>query len=395
MKSSSLSTFIPIFERKQPKTCNVCGKNKHLAEVIGICPDCLKDDDFNEMKNLIMEKHAFVRKRLGMEPKIPKNEDGIQCKLCSANCRLGEDQWGWCGLRKNEKGRFKHLTTRNHGLVHYYLDPHVTNCCNAWFCPAGTGRGYPKHAVVPQAEIGYYNLALFCYGCSFNCLFCQNWEHKALQQASRVTVNEIVNHTLKNNRITCWCWFGGSVEPQLSFALAASKKIVSLTKGKRPMRICFEWNGDGNPHLVEKAANIVKISGGNIKFDFKAWNPNIHLALTGRTNDTVIDNIKLIYRKHWTNEDNCPPVLGITTLLVPYYVDQEEVEQIASFLARLDPNIPYSLLTYHPDFYMKDLPITPISQVRECYQAAKKHLNQVNVGNLHILGLQSLSQLES
>jgi hypothetical protein len=43
-------------------------------------------------------------------------------------------------------------------------DPLPTNCCSAWFC---TGSHEPG-----------YNLGVFFYGCSFDCLFCQNWTHR-------------------------------------------------------------------------------------------------------------------------------------------------------------------------------------------------------------------------
>ena len=83
----------------------------------------------------------------------------------------------------------------------------------------------------------------------------------------------------------------------------------------------------------------------------------------------------------------CVPVLTATTLLVPGYVDHVEVEGIAKFISELNPEIPYSLLVFHPDFMMRDLPITPVKQVKLCYEAAKKHLRNVNIGNLHLLGL--------
>ncbi len=373
--------------------CLICGEKQKLAKVIGICPTCLKNSSTHEIEHLIKNIHSQIREELGLEPSIPRMEKGITCNYCSAKCRLQEGQWGWCGLRKNENGRFLHLSTREKGILYHYLDPHITNCCNAWFCPAGTGCGHPKHAVKPRAEVGFYNLALFCYGCSFNCLFCQNWEHKLIKQDPIVTVNELIKYTLTNRKITCWCWFGGSVEPQFLFVLNASKQIVRLTNGKRILRVCFEWNGDGNPRLVEKAAQIAHISGGNIKFDFKAWDVKIHLALTGRRNDQVIENTKLIHDKFWNSEKNQPPVLGITSLLVPYYVDSEEIEQIASFLANLDPNIPYSLLIFHPDFQMNDLPVTPLEQLIDSYKAASEHLNNVNIGNLHLIGLHNINEV--
>jgi pyruvate formate lyase activating enzyme len=85
--------------------------------------------------------------------------------------------------------------------------------------------------------------------------------------------------------------------------------------------------------------------------------------------------------------------LMATTLLVPHYVDQQEVEAIAEFIAECNPDIPYSLLLFHGDFYMRDLPITPKSQVKRCYDAASRYLSRVNIGNKHLL-LQELEDIE-
>ena len=80
-----------------------------------------------------------------------------------------------------------------------------------------------------------------------------------------------------------------------------------------------------------------------------------------------------------------PPVLTATTLLVPHYVDAVEVEQIARFISDLNPEIPYSLLVFYPQFMMSDLPVTSRRQVEECYRAAKKWLKRVHIGNVNLL----------
>jgi len=61
------------------------------------------------------------------------------------------------------------------------------------------------------------------------------------------------------------------------------------------------------------------------------------------------------------------------------------VGEIARFIASFSDEIPYSLLIFHPDYRLADLPITPRSQVERCYLAAKKHLKRVNIGNIHLL----------
>ena len=84
------------------------------------------------------------------------------------------------------------------------------------------------------------------------------------------------------------------------------------------------------------------------------------------------------------NEPSELPVLGTTTLLVPGYTDMGEVEGIARFLSSLDTSIPYSLLVFHPDSFLSDLPITLRKQVKQCFEVATKYLDNVHIGNKHL-----------
>ncbi|RLI34163.1 radical SAM protein [Candidatus Bathyarchaeota archaeon] len=333
----------------------------------------------------MLEAHRKSREKYGLPGLPPKTEGGIPCNLCSNECILGEGETGYCGLRINVKGKLSSLCSPEKGLFHAYKDPHVTNCCASWFCPAGTGLGYPKYAVKQGPEYGYANLAVFFYGCNFNCLFCQNWSHKNLSESKPASVEELAEIVLRDSSYTCICFFGGSPEPQLPFALNFSRFLRKVAP-KRLLRICFEWNGCGNPKLVKEIAEICFESGGIIKFDLKAFTPMLSLALSGVPNQRAYENFEMIYREFYEARREVP-LLTATTLLVPGYVDEVEVEGIARFLSSLNPEIPYSLLVFHPDFEMADLPITPKAQVEKCYQAAKKHLEKVHIGNLHLLGL--------
>ncbi|MCS7145739.1 MAG: radical SAM protein [Nitrososphaerota archaeon] len=372
--------------------CTLCGaESPTISGAIGVCRGCLLERPEQALE-IALNNHAAYRSEFGLPPRPPKTPGGKPCNLCAAGCVIGEGEAGYCGIRGVRGGKMWSLSGGDHGLLDYYLDPHVTNCCNAWFCPAGTGCGYPSFAVRDGPEVGYYNLALFFYGCSFSCLFCQNWTHKVLSRGRRVSARELVGLTLGNARITCWCWFGGSAEPQLPFAINASRLLLEEKGGGRVCRVCWEWNGDGNSVLVKRAAEASLLSGGNVKFDLKAFNQPVHLALTGMDNERTFRNFELVYSEFF-NERRGNPVLGATTLLVPHYVDEEEVEQIARFIASLDEEIPYSLLVFHPDFKMRDIPVTPERQVWGCYRAAKKHLKNVTVGNLHLLTMWRLGRV--
>ncbi len=334
---------------------------------------------------MILENHSKARAAFPLPAIRPVAEEGVKCDQCVSECQIGDGDWGWCGINGNENGRMVHRTGTDEALLSWYLDPHVTNCCNSWWCPGGTGRGHPDWCNINGSEYGFYNMSLFLYGCSFNCLFCQNWQHKRLNGVTKTHIDELVETTLSNEKISCWCWFGGSPEPQLPFTVKSGKRILAEKPDDRIMRICYEWNGSGNTRLALRAAGLACESGGNIKFDAKAWSPVVHEALTGLPNQRVFDNIKQIYDKYWAERSVQNPVLGITTLLVPYYVGVHEVESIAKFLASIDREIPYSLLIFHPDFKMDDLPVTPRSQVQSCMEAAERHLSNVNLGNKHLL----------
>ena len=371
--------------REMPKRkCEVCGQIKPIAEVLKVCRDCIINN-FEKAKKYIDAAHYRARIRYNLPLHPPKNPKGILCNLCSNQCKIGKDEVGYCGLRYNENGKLIQFATPNKALAYAYLDPHVTNCCLAWICPAGTGLGYPKFAVRPRPEYGYYNLAVFFYGCNFSCLYCQNWEHKDLSRANRISAEELAEVVLRNRKITCICYFGGSPEPHLPFTIRVND-IILREKGNRIIRICYEWNGAGNKYLVRRVGEQVLQSGGIIKFDLKAPNSKLNYALSGVPNDAVFDNFKMLYDEFWHERPEVP-ILGATTLLVPGYIMPEDVEEIAKFIASVDPEIPYSLLIFHPDFMMRDLPVTPRKIVFESYERARKYLKRVHIGNKFLLSV--------
>jgi pyruvate formate lyase activating enzyme len=125
-------------------------------------------------------------------------------------------------------------------------------------------------------------------------------------------------------------------------------------------------------------------SGGCIKFDLKAWDENLHKALTGITNRRTLENFARAGEK--TGLRPVPPLLIASTLLVPGYIDEEEVRNLSRFIAKASPDIPYSLLAYYPHFDMSDLPLTSRALAEACAAAAREEgLTNVKIGNVHLL----------
>ena len=98
----------------------------------------------------------------------------------------------------------------------------------------------------------------------------------------------------------------------------------------------------------------------------------------------TLENLK--FAGTYIDRRPAPPLIVASTLLVPGYVDAYEVGKIAEFIAGINPSIPYSLLAFHPQFYMNDLPTTSTSHAEKAKQAAlKAGLKNVRIGNIHLL----------
>jgi pyruvate formate lyase activating enzyme len=163
--------------------------------------------------------------------------------------------------------------------------------------------------------------------------------------------------------------------------MRASRDALEKAAG-RILRICWETNGSVSPSLLDEMVELSLVTGGCVKFDLKAWSDDIHRALTGVSNRRTLENFRRAAAR--IPERSEPPPLVASTLLVPGYIDKKEIRGIASFIASIDPDIPYSLLAFHPQFMMSDLPVTSPTQAEDCLKSARDSgLKRVRVGNVH------------
>jgi len=363
------------------QTCKHCHNSAEtVSRAIGFCAGCIRNH-FDAILPEIRKVHAQSRRAYGLPVKPPQAYSGAECGLCFHNCRIPDGQTGFCGLRHAGDGRVR--GGRPHeGNLSFYHDPLPTNCVADFVCPGGTGSGYPKYSDFRGPQVGRKNLAVFYKACFFNCLYCQNHHFKE-QTFSRhkVTARELA--AAVDAETSCICYFGGDPAPQVLHAVKASKIAKQKTKG-RALRICWETNGAVQPEFLKMMTELSLSSGGCIKFDLKAWDEGIHLSLCGVSNRQTFENFKAV--AGWIRLRPQPPLLIASTLMVPGYVDADEVAAIAGFIAGLNPEIPYSLLAFYPRFYMDDLPVTSRTQAMRCKAAAeKKGLRNVHIGNAHLL----------
>ncbi len=355
----------------EEQRCSLCGAVSALiAGRLGVCLDCIRNRP-EEALIVSVQAHARSRQRFDLPPEPPQAEQGKRCMLCFRECSIPEGARGYCGMRTVRDERLVHMAgTPARGLLHWYRDPLPTNCVADWVC-SGTRR-YQQH-----------NLAVFYGSCTLDCLFCQNYHYRYTDptrdrqgRIDALSASELASAA--NSRTYCVCFFGGDPASQMPHALATGKYLA-----ERGIVVCWETAGTSNPKLLRKALQLSLESGGCVKFDLKAFDENLHRVLTGGSNIRTLENFT--YAASRIPERPDPPPVVASTLLVPGYVDAEEVGRIASFIADLNPAIPYALLAFHPHFEMSDLPRTSLRHGQAALAAAQDAgLENVRLGNVHL-----------
>lgn len=352
------------------QTCTLCGTSSSLvAAQLGMCLDCIHSRPEDALA-IADEVHAASRRLFDLPEHPPHSAGGRRCGLCVQDCIIGEGERGYCGLRQvpvGEPGKLRHLAgTPRRGLLHWYRDPLPTNCVADPFC-AG------------HAQRGRHNLAVFYEACTINCLFCQNYQFRETVPYGSVGTSAAELAEAANRRTYCVCYFGGDPACQMPHALAAGRLMA-----ERGIVVCWETNGTAHPRLMERALDLSLSTGGCIKFDLKAYDDDLHRALTGASNHRTLENFTTAVER--SSRRSYPPPIIASTLLVPGYVDVAEVGRIARFIADLNPDIPYALLGFAPHFLFPDLPRTSVRHAKEAKAAAHAAgLHTVRIGNRHLL----------
>ncbi len=349
------------------QTCKLCGaRSRLIAAQLGVCLDCIRRRPQDALE-ISTAAHAAARRLFDLAERPPRTEGGRRCGLCVQDCVIGEGERGYCGLREVRGGKLRHLAgIPGRGLLHWYRDPLPTNCVADPVCAGHAQRG--KH-----------NLAVFYAACTVDCLFCQNYHFRETDPLRSAKLSGAELAAAANPRTYCVCYFGGDPAAQMAHALAASRILA-----ERDVVVCWETNGTAHPRLMARALDLSLATGGCVKFDLKAYDDNLHRALTGASNGRTLENFAQAAARFDERPD--PPLVVASTLLVPGYVDGEEVGRIARFISALNPAIPYALLGFAPQFLFPDLPRTSVRHAEEAETAARAAgLHTVRVGNRHLL----------
>ncbi|RKY38727.1 MAG: AmmeMemoRadiSam system radical SAM enzyme [Candidatus Omnitrophota bacterium] len=276
----------------------------------------------------------------------------VRCNLCSHFCIIKEGSKGRCGVRINQGG---FLYTLNYGeVVAKNIDP-IEKKPFFHFLPGSLA----------------YSIA--CIGCNFRCLFCQNWEISQKKEADRLgirgrffspqgIIEEAFYHRCKSISYTY-------TEPTVFFELAY--ECAKLAK-KRGLYNNFVTNG----FMSEEAIRLISPYLDAANIDLKAFSEDFYKKYCGASLSPVLKNIELMKKLGiWVE---------ITTLLIPGLNDSdEELEEIASFIASLSHDIPWHVNRFHPDYRFYESKTTPLSVLEKAYKIGKrKGLRYIYIGNI-------------
>lgn len=281
--------------------------------------------------------------------KLPEKK--VHCYLCNHHCKIGDNQTGFCLVRKNEKGTLYSLN--------------YAKACSACVDPITKKPLYHFHP-------GSLVMSIATLGCNFRCQFCDNW---IISQEKEIAGHEfppgeVVKATQENG---CQGISYTYTEPTIFFEYAHDTAKIARGVG---FFNTFVTNGYMTPEAVKTIAPYLDAA----TVDFKgAADPEFYVKFSSVRNvKPILESLVEMKRQNIHVE--------ITNLIVPKYGDSmDRIKELAIWVREtLGNDTPFHLLRFHPDYKMTGIATTPVTVMEEAYVVARKEaeLNYVYLGNV-------------
>ncbi len=278
------------------------------------------------------------------------DKDGVRCVACGHRCFIREGKAGICRVRFNREGE---LQVPGGYVAGLQIDPIEKKP----FFHAFPGRDAMSFGML---------------GCDLHCGYCQNWvTSQALRDDEAVSLPrmcdavELVQLAVEHKTPVVVSTYN---EPLIT----ADWAVKVFEKARQNGIVCgFVSNGNGTPEVLNYIRPFVDL----YKVDLKSFNDKNYRKL-GCVLQNVLDTIvRLKEMGFWVE---------IVTLVVPGFNDgDDELKQIAQFLAGIDVNIPWHVTAFHPDYKMTEPRRTEVEDLDRAYAAGKEAgLHFVYPGNL-------------
>jgi len=149
-------------------------------------------------------------------------------------------------------------------------------------------------------------------------------------------------------------------------------KCSELIKAETNLWVLIETNGYG---LTPQNLDALKSAGvDSFWLDIKAYDGTDHKWLTGCFNRNILKLPEEILKRGF--------VLEVLSLYIPNLVETDQLKKIAQLLFDIDPEIPFTILAFFPEYQMKRYRSPKTIEMVEAYLEVKAiGLRNVRLGN--------------
>ena len=274
----------------------------------------------------------------------------IKCKLCPRECTVGDRERGYCGVRENRGGTY-------YTLVH-------SRVCAAHIDPI---EKKPLFHYLP----GTLAFSLATAGCNVNCKFCQNWD------ISQVRPEQVPADYAPPQRIAdlakqydCPTIAYTYSEPVVFSEYLMDAADAGHAAGIRSVVV-------SNGYMQEEAMKSAYGKMDAVKIDLKAFSESYYKdVVVGELKPVLASLITLRKMNKWTE---------IVYLVVPTLNDSDaEFRGLARWIkTNLGVDVPVHFTQFHPQYLLKNLPITPVPTLERAKAIADAEgLHYVYIGNV-------------
>ncbi len=274
--------------------------------------------------------------------------EGVLCTICPRGCVIAEGQKGFCGGRANRSGE---IVPDNYGKVtSIALDP-------------------IEKKPLRQFRPGSHILSVGSYGCNLRCPFCQNHSISMEKNPSRyveVTPSQLVDRALElvpQGNIGIAYTYN---EPLIGYEFV---RDCASSARKEGLANVVVTNGYINEEPLRQLLPLIDA----FNIDLKGFRENFYRWVGGDL-ETVKRSIRLAAEQSHVE---------VTTLIISGENDsEEEMRELAGWLASVNPEIPLHISRFFPAYKMADRSPTPREKILGLASIARESLRYVYTGNL-------------
>jgi pyruvate formate lyase activating enzyme len=274
----------------------------------------------------------------------------IKCKLCPRECTVGDKERGYCGVRENRGGTY-------YSMVH-------SRVCAAHVDPI---EKKPLFHYLP----GTVAFSLATAGCNVNCKFCQNWDISQSRPeeipAQYAPPQSIAQLARQYNCPTIAYTYS---EPVVWAEYLMDCADAGHSAGVRSIVV-------SNGFMQEEALKAAYGKMDAVKIDLKSFTESYYKqVVTGQLKPVLDTLVTLRKMGKWTE---------IVFLVLPTLNDSDaEFRGLAQWIkANLGADVPLHFTQYHPEYLLKNLPVTPVSTLERAKAIADAEgLHFVYIGNV-------------